>query len=1585
MSTRLALCRSPNPPAAFAREARFGEPRRSLRRRREGGRYRKTVLAVLIALAGIPLQAQAPDATETRPSFTLATSHVFSSRERPAIALTYVRLDRLDFRVYRVNDAFTFFERLRDPHQLGSETPVVPQEQTWLERIAAWKAARRADVRGFARRQLSSEYRRARREQRDKEQVVLRRTVNVNTFAQVPVLNASQLVTSWRELLPPVRDPEFRRIPLDIASPGIYVVEAVNAPLKAYTVVVVSDVGLVTKTAPGQFLLFAANRFSGDPLPGCRVRVIADRKAVASGTTAADGTFTSDVTVSDPDHLVTLAECNGQVAATDPGAYTIKETPRSLLGHIYSDRPVYRPGHVVHFKGVLRWRERDALVLPARDPVEVSIVDDKDRVLVRERKPVDEFGAVKGDFTIPEAASLGSYTIQAAVGDATAIGSFEVQEYRKPEFDVAVAPRSRIEVQGSAIAATITAKYYFGQPVAGASVKYVVHRQPYYSPLRYDDSAGEGGGGDFGYGGDQQIEGNARLNDQGVAEVSIPLDLDDRGQDYTARIEARVTDASGREVAGAASVTATYGRYLVIARPERYVYSPADTAAVNLRAIDYSGNAQAGVRLRVALERVEYRDDTRTTTTLQSGETETDPDGRARWSVQVPREPGAYEIRVTGPSDGREVSDTAFVWVPGRTDRFADDSDQFLELVADRRTYQPGDTARLIVRGMEFDASVLMTKEGQHISFHQVVRARGNDALDLPITSDDVGDIYVSIVFLKDDRLYRAERRLTVPALQHQLAVTAVADKPVIRPGEPGVFALKVTDPNGAPVRAQLSVGLVDEALYGVRPDTTPDPLRFFYRREYASVATSFSRDYPFVGYSGTEQLLLARRRRPFTLADFKADRPDRPRVRKDFPDTVLWVADVLTRQDGTAEVKVEYPDSLTSWRLTVRAVTVSTDVGVATTRTTTTKDLILRVVTPRFLTEGDQVNVATIVHNYLPNPKSVSVTFTADGLTSADSAPTGGAARSLDVASNGQQRRDWRFKADRPGPVTVTGKATTDAAGDAMQLSLPVLPAGLQRTFGVSGSILAAEERTIDLTVPPTSNPAGRSIRVALAPSLAGTLLGALDYLTSYPWGCTEQTLSSFVPNLVVLRALEQMKLSPTERLRSLDRQVDDGLRRLYDYQHEDGGWGWWKTDQNHPFMTAYALDGLIQARDSGVRVEPWRIQQAARALGQLYEQYSRALPDLKAYELYVLARAGAESFDVAAPLDELWSSRSRMTASGQAFLLMTLDARKDGRADELARSLVAEARTRGDLAWWDVTADPLLDDIVDTSVEATALAIQALAGRDPKHVLLEPAARWLVANRTAGAYWVSTKQTALALRGLLAFMQARGEQAAPVTAEVFVNGTRIGRQLFDAASLAAPNPVLLQAPAIEGPNAVRIVKTGTGAIYYDASSRYYDKPAAAERTGTRRLALTRTYSVLSPAPRNGRIVYREGRFDGTVKIGDLILVRLVTAGSTDWRYLMLEDPIPAGTEPVEKEELYELERRRSWFWGTQRELRDDRVVFFLNDFGAGRYEFTYLLRVTTPGTFSAMPARISPMYVPDVSASSDVLSLTVASEGLK
>lgn len=1536
--------------------------------------------------------AWAQDDADARPAFSLSTSESFTTRDAPHFYLTFRRLTQLDFRVYKVRDPFAFFAGLDNPHQVGTTEPVVEQERTWIERIADWKRGQRQEIRRFARAQASHGYRVTRRAVTDRAVVAQRVVLNANTFAQVPLLNPDQVVTTWRELLPNRRDAEARRVPVDLKQPGIYVVEAVSGLLRAYTIVMVSDVGLVTKTSPGQVLFFAANRFSGEPVADCDIQVIIGKQAIAAGRSSAEGLFEAKLPDEKVEDVVGVARCGDQMAATDPGAWTLQQPARELAAYVYTDKPIYRPGHNVNLKAILRWRQLDTLAKFDRADAEIVAADPNDKVVFRRQLKVDPFGAVHAAFPVPATAALGYYTIRIQSGDAQAVGAFEVQEYRKPEFEVIVTPAARFVRQGNEAIVSVQARYYFGQPVANAQLRYVVNQQPYYSPLRWD-SGFEVGETDYFYGGTQTAEGTLRLDAEGKAELRIPFPVSDERQDYSARIEAQVMDAANREVSGNTIVHATYGSFMVSAQTAQSIFRANSTADLSVRAVDYLGAPQANVPVTLTLEHLSYRSGyyaEPAVTVIATTSATTGGDGTAVARLNLPNRTGTFRVRITAPSGDRTVEDFSWLWVPGPSEAAEDAGDRYLELLSDRKTYQPGESARLIVRGETITGPVLVTKEGQHVSWYRVLRPTPTDSIEVPIEDGDVGDVFVGIAYLREGRLYRAERRLGVAATTRTLQIALTADQAVSRPREAGVFNVLVTDHAGQPVRAQVSLAVIDEAVYGVKADDTPDPVRFFYRREYSRVGTTFSRDYYFTGYSGRDRLQLARRgRRPFTLADFKGDKPVQAQVRKEFPDAIYWVGDLVTDAQGRGRIAVTYPDALTTWRLTARAITEDTRAGSSIARTTTTKDLIVRPVTTRFLTEGDEVVVPTIVHNYRPEARTASVAMKATGLetigphTSVSSA----------VASGGERRDDWRFAAKTAGTATVTATATTESDADAVELPIPVLPFGIRREVGTSGSIAGAGEAATTVNMPEQSNPAARSIAVSLAPSLAGSVLGALDFLTDYPYGCTEQTVSSFLPNLLVTRALTEMKLAPTERLSSIDRMVSSGLNRLYDFQHEDGGWGWWKGDANHPFMTAYAIWSLDEARRAGVKVQEDRIANGARALAQMFAQYPRVEPDLKVYEAYVLQRAAAGEAEIAwffergqgryshaEARDELWNMRARMSAYGRALLLLLLDEAGDQRGNELAQALIGEAQTRGDVSWWTVPNDPLLFDFAETSVEATAFAVQALAKRDPRNPLLERAVRWMMLNRTA-SYWSSTKQTAMAIYGLLGFMQARGESAQPFTADVFVNGAPAGRHSFTAAAMTAPDPIVITAPAVAGANQVRIVKRDGGAVYWSAAATYYDTANAESRAGSRQLALTRKYALLTPVQVKNRIVYRETPFNGTAKPGDVLTVRLTVAGSPEWRYLAVEDPLPAGVEPIQDTTAYPLEPEAAepWWYGSRVEYRDSRTVFFQQTFERGRYEYTYLVKVTAPGQFRAIPAQVWPMYVPGVHASSEPQAFTI------
>jgi hypothetical protein len=417
-------------------------------------------------------------------------------------------------------------------------------------------------------------------------------------------------------------------------------------------------------------------------------------------------------------------------------------------------------------------------------------------------------------------------------------------------------------------------------------------------------------------------------------------------------------------------------------------------------------------------------------------------------------------------------------------------------------------------------------------------------------------------------------------------------------------------------------------------------------------------------------------------------------------------------------------------------------------------------------------------------------------------------------------------------------------------------------------------------------------------------------------------------------------------------------------------------------------------------MHVEAWKIHQAVDATAKLYGTYPRMIPEMKAYMVYVLGQAAARNFtpsgtgddpkyDHKKALDELWAAQDRLTPYTRALLLMTLDAAKDSRGDTLAKALVGNAQTKGELSWWPSENDPLLDDWGDTSVEATAFALSALAPRMPNDPLLERAARWLLLNRNGGYYWTSTKQTAFALMGLLAPLRARGEKPSTVAVDVEVNGTKIGSHTFTPDQWTNPNPIVLTGTGQSGVNKIRVIARGAGgagsnagaAVYYTATARYYDNRESLTREGSHTMALSRKYFSLTPVTRSGKVVYRETPFTGTAKPGDLLLVRLVAAGSKDWRYVMLEDPLPAGAEAIRDPDLYELERRPDWWYGSQREYRDNRIVQFQTDFDRGRYEYTYLLKVVTPGRFRAMPAQLTAMYVPDAFATTGTQTLEVLS----
>ncbi len=1441
--------------------------------------------------------------------FTVSTDRTFAPGEKVSVAYTAQNLTQLEFRLYRVADPVRFFEQLPDAHNFGGQAPPVPKKRTFIEQFHAWKGRTRFALRRFVRQQFGDE---------EHEQLVAfleRRPVRRGParFAEAPVLNPSQLVRQWTLKIPP-QGGEGR---VDVETPGVglYVLEATDNRLRAATIINVTSLALIKKTAPGRVVVQALDRTTGEPQANVELFLINNRTAAPPVRTDADGRAEIKIENSDAVKLLLVAKgaaASGLALAGD-GWWGARPAQEGLAtGYIYTDRPIYRPGHKLGWRAILRGEDSSGWKLPAVSEVSYEITNPEGNAVAKGTAKLSDYGTASGEWTIPMTAPLGYYSVLLRSGESAQSGSFQVEEYKKPEYEVKVTAAQPRLLQGATATFNIEARYFFGEPVANGRLKYRVYRSRYWFPFWAEEMDEDGQEGYDGGTMEPMPEATARLDAQGRATITVPTPSEKF--DYLLRVEAAVTDEANRDVTGKGSVLATVGSIAINAQPDKWVYAPGETVKLTVEARTYDGQSAAGASFSV-----------------QGASGTTNAEGKGTVSLTA-LAGGSHQWTVTARTpEGRTVTDTAYLWVSGQ---WRDDGTRGAEitLVPDKKSYQPGDTAKiLVVTGVE-NATVLLGVEGRDLYRSDVRRnAAGSFTYEVPIQPEYLPNVFITAALLKDGQYRYGAKSIKVPPVSKMFQVGIVPSKPQFKPGEPASYRIEAKDAAGKPVAAEFSVGVVDEALYGVAPDTMPGLDKAFYGRIWNRVYTDSSLAYYFFGTAGVRPMPLARARQ--TLAQMKPPRPTDPRIRKAFPDTALWLANVETDSSGKAEAKFQFPDSITAWRATVRGVTRDTRVGGAVNRVVTRKELILRLAAPRFFTEGDEAVISAIVNNYLDGDRPVKVQLEVKGAELLD-----GAQRSGTAMAKQETRFDYRVKARSLDQVTLTAKAFAADDADALEIELPVNPYGVKLVEARSGSLTDGGSGGVEF------GPA-RTIDVRVTPSLAGAVFGALDYLATFPYGCTEQTLSSFMPTLLVDRASRELKLPLQQDRGRLQKKIQAGVERLYELQHPDGGWGWWASDESSAFMTAHAIAGLSDYEQLGYYWKPASKESALQWLRRAFAREQTAHPDFRAYLAYALNEPAA--------VNEMWEVRDKLTAHGLALIGLRV---AEPRANQIADRLEKLAVVSDNQAYWLADRDWLMDVDVDGSAEVTAYALKLLTRVRPKSPLIEKAVRWLVDHRNEGYYWSSTKQTAAVVYGLVDYLKLTKELDPKLAVDVKLNGEQVYSKELLAADALSPHPLGVRLMPKTSINKIAVAASGTGRLYWGATATSFEPGPRSTTTRAargRELRLQRQYfRQLS----TGQLV----AFDGQAKVGETLVSRVTVSGG-DWRYLMIEDPIPASAE-IDKA------RRGQW---VQREVRDDRAVYFETYFRGGAYESA--LKLTRPGKFRVSPARVTPMYQPGVMASSD------------
>lgn len=1602
---------------------------------------------------------------------------------------------------------------------------------------------------------------------------------NDDWLARVPLAGAPSARWSHETRDPGRHEPGQARLLLESKpASGAYVLLASAGATQARALVLVSDVAVTVKVAGAKLLAWATDARTGAPLAAADLRLLEQwhdgqwRRADHSEQTGADGVAEFELTSKRGGGSYFVGLKSGARQSYAQGWMPGREDPaREWRLYAYTDRGAYRPGDEVQWKFWARTRYASAYQTPAGERVTWEIRDPQGAIAGEGTSTLDAFGAAWSSLATKSAMALGEYSVvffrdekkNEPLGQATL---FRLEEYKLPEYEVVVKTpldaegKPRLFRLGDRVEVEVESTYYYGAPVAGATVEVFVHQRPRYRPLPkvrefpwfYDDAreitwwGGEG----------QQIFHDTRTSDPaGKVAVAFDTPADARGE-FEFVVQARVVDASRREITGRGTVVVAEQGYRVDLEVAHAVHLPGTKVEVAVRASDPNDNpVEDDGRVRVTRERWHevwrdplgrdvfgealakvqgepgfplagwslrtqgYERETIATFDVRTGE-----DGKARFEFMPPKE-GLYRVAWTSTDEREaEIHAEATVFVADESTKQLGYLPGGVEILVDQDTLEVGQSATLLVVTPQSGRWVLFTVEGEELYRHEVLHLEGQVKLvRVPITELHVPNVFVGAVSMWSGQAFQDTEELIVPPVKQFLAVELASDRSDYEPGSEGTLTVTVKDRSGEPTSAALSLAVVDEAVAYIQGDYAIDPRRFFYGEkrahrvqtggsfqhgtfgEFAKDERGQVRELLFgrvaldeevqeqlgaLGYGGggrgaqksaaapalRERSLEADARLSDRVAkenraggaSFRGPGDSVPpagsaapvRVRSDFRATALWVPDITTDASGRASVKLTFPDSTTRWKATARASDASTRVGEGATVVRTRLPLIARLQAPRFFVVGDTVTVSGNLDNNTDQALVVEPILSATGLVMAH---VEGPPRKVTIPANGQVRVDWTVEARAPGTATLKLSALGETHSDAVERTLPIHAHGIEAFVDLAGKL---EEGALALALElPKERGAGSTrLTISVSPSLAVTMLDALPYLADYPYGCVEQTLSRFLPAVVVAKTLRDNGLSVEDAmtrvfggiepatagkthpqgkqaLAKLDEMTNAGLERLYDFQHADGGWAWWKDGDSNPFMTAYVLWGLALARDVGLDVRASVLENAARWLAtELVEAESE--PDLAAWELHALAVFGgagrsddARRFQAAA-FDRLWRQRDALNAYGRA--LLCLAAHGMGRASEartLAENLANGAiRDRSpDTSVLQVgtkqpytlpTAHYGQDGVFrrwsEGGVEATAFALRALAAVDPEHELVTPLMNWLVKNRR-GAQWSNTRDTAITVLALDEYLRASGELGGAVEFELAVNGTNVASKRIEKDRLLAAPSTFEIDPALlhDGKNEIRVTKkAGAGPLYFAARARFtsLEEPIPARgnelfvRRDAYRLAARKTLLA-------GTLYERVPLVDGgELASGERVEVVLTIEAKNELEYLVFEDLKPAGLEavqvrsgePVAAQELERGEgaarfggpagegRRRGTardlgveaqvgggYTGRTRsahqELRDRAVSFFLEKLPQGLWELRYELRAEIPGRYHALPTLGHAMYVPEIHANGAELRMTV------
>lgn len=1337
-------------------------------------------------------------------------------------------------------------------------------------------------------------------------------------------------------------------------------------------------------------------------------------------------------------------------------------------GFIFTDRGIYRPGDKVFIKGVARYWKLGALQAPAPgSTLQLTVTNSRNEKVTTQALKLSRFGTFNAALDIPKDTPTGYFSI-AAKGDAPGgplsfDGSFRVEEYRAPQFRVDVKPAKSELIAGEPIQAQVNARYLFGGAMSDAQVKWSVNMESTsFTPEGasgfsfeqetwwYDDNHPRPNGGFF-------ASGEGRVNAQGLYELKAGETQAPGEKPWTYVVEAEVTDVNRQAVADRKSVTVHPAAYYVGLRGPTGFPQVGKTASVDALVVDPSGKRVAGRKVDVAIslrtwKSVRQKDASGGFTTVSEPVEEkvstcqltSVADGPASCQFK-PASPGFYIVKATVEDDQKRKHSASlglYAVGPGFVAWQRDDTNR-VPLQADKKSYDVGDVAKVLIKSPWPKARGLLTVEREGVIERRVLDLEGSaTTADIPISEGMVPNVYAGVVLMRprvqgakgaetDEDPGRPQAavgyvKLAVEKKSKRLTVSVKPEREEYRPGEEVSVALEVKDAAGKGAPAELTVFAVDESVLRLTSYQTPDPLGAIFP------------DRPLSVVLGEPLIHLVRRR---TYGEKGEDQGggggeggEGKGIRSNFKTTAIFNPAVETDADGRAKVRFKLPDNLTTFRVMAVAVTAADRFGSGDASIKVNKPLLALPALPRFARVGDTFEAGVVVHSYGDGKGEVTVTAEVKGVRL-----TGAAQQKVDVTAQAPKEVRFPFTADAPGTATFVFRVQRGADQDGVQEKIPIeLPVSLEAVATAGDT----KDQRVEAVAPPSgARPGLGGLEVTMSSTAMGNFQEGMRQLVDYPYGCLEQQASRLVP-FVALREIAgqfglpwpsqgQEKQEEAQAVNALlrmlmtdpldvsaeqdpDKVISATVRSIMKLQDPDGGFRYWSDSQcASSWASTYATLALTRARQVGFDVEPEKLSRAqaylAKVAGGNCGCEHECPLETRAFATYVLARGGKPRPSY---YGEFFKKRDQLSLFTRALLA---DAMFVGGGDKAqARTVLDEVLNYAKESPRGVHIEEVQGQtyaaLWQSDTRTTGVVLQTLTDISPEHPYVAKMAHYLADVRRKDGSWRTTQEAAFSLMALAEVVRTKEQETPDFTAKVALGGQTLFEQPFKGRSMEVKEKKLSLDELLKasGGKEQKLVfkKEGTGVLYYSALLRY--APTELPMTPLDRgLYVQRWFEPFSG-----------GGQATTFFAGELVRVRVRVGTAQERHFAVFEVPLPAGLEPVdtslattaalrhapdeESREGYNYENADDQESGTAEggegegqanpwayafyspfnhvERRDTRVVLFADHLPPGVHLATFVARATTPGKYLLKPAHGELMYEPEVFGRSGGGTLEVA-----